>query len=73
MQILIQQIWGGVQDSTCLESSWVMLIMVLVGGPHSEYQGFRVVTPANFDEWIGREQDQGDRYTNWISDSEEMS
>ena len=68
MQILIQHIWGGAQDSTCLESSWVMLIMVLVGGPHSEYQGFRAVTPANFDEWIGREQDQGDRYTNWISD-----
>lgn len=47
--------------------------MVLVGGPHSEYQGFRVVTPANSDKWIGREQDQGDRNTNWISDSEETS
>lgn len=50
-----------------------MLIMVLVGGPHSEDQGFRVVTLANFDKWIGREQDQGDRSTNWISDREEMS
>jgi hypothetical protein len=50
-----------------------MLIMVLVGVPHSEYQEFRVVTPANSDKWIGREQDQGDRNANWISDSEETS
>ena len=68
MQILIQQICGGAEDFTFLESSWVMLMMVLVRGPYSEYQGFRVVTLANFYKWIGREQDQGDRYTSWISD-----
>ena len=41
MQILIQRSWGGARDSVFLTSSQVMLLL-LIHGPHFEYQGVRL-------------------------------
>ena len=43
MQILIQYVWGDIQDSAFLTSSQVMPVL-LVHKPHTEYQGFRRLT-----------------------------